>query len=306
MLIKSADDKNKDIETLQGLLNNPSTPTVTRKEIEQEIRNIRSGQKGEKDAAYEIEFYFGRSKNWAVVHDLRIAHGGWVAQIDHILVNRWLNVWVCESKRFGEGIAINEYGECSAFFDGKPYEGSSPFEQNRKHCAVLKAAFDDGAVEMTKHLGFFIKPDIRSLILVSKNARITRPEAKSEEADAILRADQIKSRIDKDLDSRTSNQLSGAKIIASDTLEDFAKRLASLHTPIAFDWHATFGLSKESVASASETQSEGVKKSKPVCSSCGTTVTHNVAEFCGSKKATFGGKVYCINCQKNVPTTVAP
>ncbi len=227
------------------------------------------------------------------------------AQIDHILVNRFLNVWVCESKHFGEGIAINEYGECSAFFDGKPYGVPSPFEQNRKHCAVLKAVFDDGAVELPKRLCFSIKPEIKSLVLVSKNARITRPKAKSDELDAILKGDQIKARIDKDIDSITSNPLTAARIIAPDTLDDFAKRLASLHTPIAFDWHAKFGLSKESVASASETQAKGMKKCKPVCSSCGTTVTRNVAEFCGSKKATFGGKVYCIDCQKDVPTTVA-
>ncbi len=77
MLIKSADDKNKDIETLQGLLNHRSMTAVTRKEIEQEIRTIHSGIRGEKEAAYEIDIYFKRSKNWAVIHDLRIVHDGW-------------------------------------------------------------------------------------------------------------------------------------------------------------------------------------------------------------------------------------
>ncbi|HQU79484.1 MAG TPA: nuclease-related domain-containing protein [Azonexus sp.] len=115
MLIKSSDNKTKDIDTLQGLLNHPAATAETKRKIEQEIRFMLSGVKGEKDAAYEIEFHYGPSKNWAVIHDLRIEHKGRVAQIDHILVNRFLDVWVCESKRFSEGIAINEHSECSAF-----------------------------------------------------------------------------------------------------------------------------------------------------------------------------------------------
>ena len=113
MLIKKADDKTKDIEVLQGLLTHPDASVEIKRKIEQEIRNIQSGIRGEADTAYELDFYYGPSKNWAVIHDLRIEHKGRVAQIDHLLVNRFLDVWICESKRFSEGIAINEQGECA-------------------------------------------------------------------------------------------------------------------------------------------------------------------------------------------------
>ncbi|MCE9569956.1 MAG: NERD domain-containing protein [Rhodocyclales bacterium] len=314
MLIKSADNKTKDIETLQGLLTHPAANADAKRKIEQEIKFIQSGAKGERDAAYEIDFHYGPSKNWAVVHDLRIEHGGRVAQIDHILVNRFLDVWVCESKRFGEGIAINEHGECSAFFNGKPYGLPSPFEQNRKHCAVLKAMFDDGVVELPKRLGFSIKPDIKSLVLVSKNARITRPKAKTEGMDDILKADQIKARIEKEFDN-DNNILTAAKIVGSDTLKDFAARLAAMHVPASFDWHAKFGLPKQTAtparpadkatapapAVADKAAEESKKKSKLACSSCGETVAYNVAKFCWFNKAKFEGNVYCMDCQKKLP-----
>lgn len=100
MLIKSADDKAKDLEILQTLLSHPAASPEIKRKIEQESRFIKSGVVGEKEAAYEIEFHYGSSKNWAIIHDLRIEHQGRVAQIDHILVNRFLDVWVCESKRF--------------------------------------------------------------------------------------------------------------------------------------------------------------------------------------------------------------
>ena len=326
MLIKSADDKAKDIEILQGLLNHPAATTDTKKRIEQEIRFMFSGAKGEREAAYEINFHYGASKNWAVIHDLRIEHKDRVAQMDHIIVNRFLDVWVCESKRFSEGIAINEYGECSAFYGDKPYGIPSPFEQNRKHCAVLKAACDDGAVALPRRLGFTIKPDIKSMVLVSKNARITRPKAKVDGLEEILKVDQVRARIDKAFDS-DNNILLTAKIIGSDTLEDFASRLAALHRPIHVDWHAKFGLPKAPVASKipvsnpgefaavhsapktpevmheipAEAASDGEKKSKLACSGCGTVVAYNVAKFCWFNKAKFGGNVYCMNCQQKVP-----
>lgn len=324
MLIKKADNKTKDIETLQGLLNRPDASADAKRKIEQEIRNIQSGAKGEADAAYEIDFHYGPSKNWAVIHDLRIEHKGRVAQIDHLLVNRFLDIWVCESKRFSEGIAINEQGECSMFWQGRPQGIGSPHEQNAKHIAVVKAACDDGTVELPKRLGFSIKPSLTGLVVVSKNARISRPKAKGWWNDGIVKADSVKARIEKSLDS-DNNILLAAKIVGSDTLEDFATRLAALHAPAAFDWHAKFGLPKEAPVQAkpveapvAQPKAESVmaenhvqeepspdsadsKKSKLVCSSCGTSVQYNVAKFCWFNKGRFGGKVFCFDCQKNVP-----
>ena len=139
MLIKAATDRSQDLETLQSLLASPSITASTRALVDKEIRNIRAGAKGEAEAAYEIEFHHKASRNWAVIHDLRIEHQGRVAQIDHLLINRWLEIWVCESKHFSEGVAINEQGEFTGFFAGRPYGVPSPLEQNRKHVAVLQA-----------------------------------------------------------------------------------------------------------------------------------------------------------------------
>ncbi len=148
MIIKEADDKTAQIATLQTLQGRTDCPPETRKRIEQEIRNIKTGAKGEREAAYEMGFHYGASKNWMLIHDLRIECDGRVAQIDHIAINRVLDIWVCESKHFSEGIAINEHGECAAFYGSKPYGVPSPFEQNKKHIAVLQAMFKKGMVKL--------------------------------------------------------------------------------------------------------------------------------------------------------------
>ncbi len=72
MLIKQADDKTNDIDTLRTLLNHPAATPDTKKRIEVEIRNMSSGVRGEQDAAYEIGFHYDPSKNWAVIHECRV------------------------------------------------------------------------------------------------------------------------------------------------------------------------------------------------------------------------------------------
>ena len=72
MLIKSADDKSKDLVILQSFLTRPDLTIDAKKRIEQEIKNINAGLKGEREAAYEMNFHYETSKNWALIHDLRI------------------------------------------------------------------------------------------------------------------------------------------------------------------------------------------------------------------------------------------
>lgn len=311
MLIKSADDRNRDLELLQSLLNHPQATADTRRKINDEIRKLRSGVKGECEAAYEIDLHYEPSRNWAVIHDLRIEHAGRVAQIDHVLLNRLMEVWICETKRFAEGIAVNEYGEFSAFYGGKPIGVPSPLEQNRKHAALLKVVFDSGIVDLPKRLGFTLKPTIRSLVLISKNARITRPKSKVAGLEEILKVDQFASHMQKILEN-DNNPLTLAKAISSDTLENLAKQLAALHKPINFDWCAKFGLDKLPDVAATSGASlptsemampvagrpqEGADRPALHCMSCAVAVSQKVADFCLKNSSRFAGRVLCMHCQ---------
>lgn len=315
MLIKQPDDKTRDIECLKGLATRPDVSADVRKNIEQEIRYIQSGMKGEAEAAYEMDFHFGASKNWMLIHDLRIECEGRVAQIDHLLLNRFMEIYVCESKRFSEGVAINEHGEFSAFYGSKPYGVPSPLEQNKRHILVLESVFKSGLVAPPKRLGFNITPSLLGLVLVSKSARISRPKEKLDGVDCVIKNDQIKSRIERDRDA-DSNPLNAARIIGQDTLEDFARRLAAIHKPVTFDWAAKFGISAEYPAAsvkaatlvkveepAVAAEVEAEKKSKLICASCGAAVSYAVFKFCMVNKSKFAGKVFCMDCQKTATAT---
>ena len=179
MQIKSADDQQPQIDALEALLPRPDVDGTTRRRVEQEIRMIRAGATGEREAAYEIEFHLGANKNQMTLHGLRIECDGRVAQIDHLVINRLLDIWVCESKHFAEGVAINEHGEWVAFYGHRPQGIPSPVEQNRRHIAVLSDVFSKGLVPLPRRLGLTIKPQMNSLVLVSNGARISRPRGRA-------------------------------------------------------------------------------------------------------------------------------
>jgi len=120
MLIKSKDGRLEDIQELNRLL----TLKITAKQrfsIERELKCIVSGERNEQNSAYYLDFRYKDSLHWALIHDLRIEHRGRVAQIDHLLISRFLDVYVLESKNYYYGIKITEEGEFLVW-DGKSYQ----------------------------------------------------------------------------------------------------------------------------------------------------------------------------------------
>jgi len=317
MLIKTTDDKQPQIDALEALLGRPDVDAQTRGRIEQEIRTIRAGVSGERDAAYEIEFLLGDNRNQMTIHDLRIELDGRVAQIDHLIINRLLDIWVCESKHFAEGVAINEHAEWVAFYGHRPQGIPSPVEQNRRHIAVLADVFAKGVVPLPKRLGITIKPQVMSLILVSTGARISRPEGRAAERvdglDTVIKVDQVRATIERAYNRRSIAAL--GKVVSQETVESLARQLAALHVPAYVNWAARFGLPPEprpaqALAATpplglNPTAAQGpVPRSsagqRPACATCRRRVSDVVIEYCETHAARFGGAVYCMDCQKRV------
>ena len=241
MQIKAADPREPDILALERFLDRPDIPPATAKRIEVEIRRIQAGAKAERDAAYQVELYFGRSQNWATIHDLRIEVGGLAAQMDHLILNRLAEVWVCESKSFAEGVSINEHGEWSRWWHGRQEGMPSPIEQNRRHIHLLERVFEDGLAPLPRRLGLApMKPRLRSLVLVSDNARISRPQRKVNGLDEVIKAEQLRTRLFDTFDAAPT--WDATRMIGKEGLEKLARGLAALHRPASVDWAARFGL----------------------------------------------------------------
>lgn len=240
MLLKSADKKDDQIIELERLVSIAPSDKKTR--IEQELRNVRSGLKGEQEAAYLIDFDLKDSRNTLVLHDLRFEIDGRVAQIDHLLLHRTLTVYALETKSFHAGLKITEEGEFMRW-NGfkKTYEGmASPVAQNDRHIAVLKDVFEQ--IDMPTRLGLRLAPTFESFVLISPNARVDRP--KKYDTSRVLKADMLMDALDKRFEQEGvfERLASTAKLVSLETLMDIGQQLIQRHQPAKFNYAARFGL----------------------------------------------------------------
>lgn len=237
MITKSADDRSADIGQLEQLLVTSAEPQ--KKSIEAELRNLRAGIKAERDAAYLIDFYYKDSRNTAVIHDLRLEVDGRVAQIDHLLIHRTMQIFVLETKSFHAGIKITDDGEFLRWNDyKKTYEGmASPIAQNERHVIVLNALLK--TLPLPTRLGLRLEPTIIPLVLVAPTARIDRP--KRFDSSSVIKADALETTRQRLFDQQSAFGAL-AKLIGSDTLEELAKLIAMQHRPAKFNYVARFGI----------------------------------------------------------------
>lgn len=314
MQLKTADDRQPDLDALAALLARPDVDERTRTRIESEIRQTRAGIAGERDAAYEVEFCSKGRPGRVTIHDLRIEHEGRVAQIDHLIITRFLDFWVLESKHFVEGVAINDFGEWTAFYGGRPRGIPSPVEQNARHIAVLQDLLASGAIDLPKRIGLVtIRPLIRGLVLVSNGARISRPRSKAARAaikglDTVIKAEQLGTMIERDAEQRSVATV--LKLVGGDATERIGRQLVELHKPATFDWPARFGLPASPPEPAAATPDNPPESptpaeaptpaSRPVCAECSKAVSPAVVAYCEQNRERFAGQLYCYDCQRAV------
>lgn len=297
MLLKQADDKSLQIETINNLF--AAAPENRKQAIETELRAMRAGIKAEQEAAYLINFAFAKSKNTAIIHDLRLEIDGRVAQIDHILLHRTLRVFVLETKYFHAGLKITEEGEFLRWNDyKKKFEGMpSPFAQNERHMEVLKDAF--ARVEMPTRLGVRLSPSIYPYVLVSTNTRIDRPQ--KFDTTRIIKADMIKSTIEKHLESAGLLDSFGymARALTSDTLAEVGQKMIELHRPIRIDYEAKFQMQ----SGVRDSGSSAPTPAQPFAPTAGTEKKYHCHK-CNSTRLSIQNGKYgyyfkCSDCHAN-------
>lgn len=310
MLLKSADDKSEQISLLEKLCKASNISSALRDKIYAELSMLRAGIKGEQDSAYEIDFYFGKSKNWMVIHDLRLECEGRVAQIDHLLISRLLECCVIETKNYSASIEISEKGEFARVDDARSFGIASPIEQNNKHIEVLRSVLGKLANKLPKRMGMKLMPEFRNVVLFSKAAQIKRPV--KFDTGAVMKAEQFKSWIDEDRSNpnlSVKDFIQVARVVSSETITDLGLRLVARHKPIVPDYYSKFGLMESDLSVQQESKkyevistpqiNERISDKNYWCASCKAKITERVAKFCWDKEQRFGGRAYCMNCQKS-------
>lgn len=241
MLIKSADDKSSSIRQLELLLQQADT-AQKKSAISKEINILRAGIKGEKESAYLIDFELEQSKNFAVIHDLRIEVNGRVAQIDHLLINRAFNIYILETKHFNSGIKITDDGEFLRWNSyKKSWEGMpSPIKQNERHIQVLEDCFKK--IAMPTRLGIELTPTFESYVLINSSARIDRSAQFN--SNEVIKAEMLMEKIRDSISTFKALKMI-PKLVASETVENIANELCKLHQPMTPDYAKRFAITPQ-------------------------------------------------------------
>ncbi|MFC1333146.1 MAG: NERD domain-containing protein [gamma proteobacterium symbiont of Clathrolucina costata] len=303
MIIKQKDSIEPALATLEALKAEASPHQ--RKRIDTEIRRMKAGASGESSSGYHIDFYYGLTDNWVVIHDLRIEHKNRVAQIDHLVISRTLECFVLESKHFSDTLEINGQGEFTARWGNDASGIESPIEQNKRHITVLEQLIEDEGLA-PRRFGFRMSPEYKSIVLVSPKSKIIRPKMGGIDSSMVIKADMLKGYVDEQIEEVSA--LAIRKTISSKALKEFAERLAAQHKPIEFDYRAKFGIGEPDQAEPAEAEKPKVVASKEeetkpkggkgyFCADCKAKISMKVAKFCFDRKNQFGGRAYCMDCQ---------
>jgi hypothetical protein len=337
MILKPREDRSASTAALERLMAHPAATRHDIQRIRDQIDAIIKGDMSEGKAAYELDTHYGHSRNWMVIHDLRIEVAGMTAQIDHLLLGRCLDIWVLESKRLASGIKVLDNGECLTFRNGRiPVAIDSPIEQNRRHVKMLQRLLDSGAIRLPRRLGFTLKPRLHNLVLIAEG-RISRPKTAVPGIESLIRTDLMFSHVESV--SERGNPLDLAKVVSPDTLEEIGRQLVAQHQPIEYDWERRFldrgsrplprqvaepaadihpppratnvvklqtpaTPSPANAAAAAQPAgppaSPAMKPTRPpagACDACSAPISSGVKSYCKKNAARFGNRILCMNCQ---------
>ncbi len=308
MLIKSADDKSKRIALLESLQASPRLDVRQKTWVREELMRLTRGFQGERDAAHYLDNYLADSRNYAVLHDLRLVLGDDTAQIDHLLIGRTYSFYLLETKNFSGNLRINESGEYSVRYRGEREFGiPSPLEQSRRHERLLTKALE--MFGMTGRVP--TRPTFHHVVLVDPKATITRPSNRTLDTSMVVKADQFRSWHEKHIeqDNKLVSALAGlANMRASETVEQWGRLLARLHRPsdlmqlpdfmspqppvVAVARPSSKVASAEPVRDQVTTDNDDIKH-KLICANCREKISFAEGKFCWHNERRFGGLQYC-------------
>lgn len=327
MILKHADDQSPRLRVLENLLPSPRLSPAQRKRLERDIETARLGAQGEKDAAYYIDFHFGPSKHNVVLHDLRLRDGTRQAQIDHLIIDRFMQFTVIETKNFGADVEISAQGEFTLRYGAKRFGIESPIEQNERHISVLRALMD--RIELPTRLGLRLRPTFRSAIVFAPRAVITRPDPAKRDTSSVMKADQFRGWWNESIDDEgvLAMMTSMAKFVSAETVQAIGRALLALHQPAdalalpaylapqperasprtasperapqpAHEAHGAAPSAARPTAAAAGAVAVAPAATAAVCADCGKPLSEKVEKFCRDNATRFNGALLCYTHQR--------
>ena len=240
MVLKEADDRSEELAELERLLS-ASTDKQQRSAIERQISMLRSGSRGEQDAAHFLDRGFGASENILIIHDLRFQVDGEFAQIDHLVLHRvQRSAWVLETKNHAGRLTCDEHGDWTVWRGSKAQSIASPINQARRQCEWLR-------LWLEQH-GFKPLRKIEPVVLISPTSSMNRKHLGPSEH--VVKSDNFRAWWDNQTDAIGFVSALGivgqhlAHGMSKDEFLALGRRLIAAHVKSNRGWSARFAVEK--------------------------------------------------------------
>lgn len=260
MLFKDIDSKKDEITQLKNLLkqsNNPKQQNL----IKADLTKIENGYKAEKDNAYYLNFAFKDNPHHVLLHDIRIEHEGKVAQIDHIIINRY-GIEILESKSFTGELTIKGDGSLNVTYGKKTQTFPNPIEQNNRHAQIL-SDFIKANMELASNHKLFGIP-ISSTVLINPKTTLSNDTLPK----GFERADSFSTNRNKSIDNMSTIEVfkTLGTIMKIDRVKEIASFLVQQHKPKSYDYAKKYPIKKESTVQPIQSVIQEIPSK--LCSKC--------------------------------------
>jgi hypothetical protein len=283
MIIKDLDEQAAELATIGRLL--MCTPAgSTNHALEAERDAILHALEHERASTSKLDDYFGQSPAWALLHDLRLELGEHKAHFHHLLIGRYLDIYVIDTTYYHCGLEIGPGGSVQCKHFCPMQQQVSPGERNRRKIRFLNHYLKHNGM-LPRRMGLALKPRFHSLLLVSPDANVKSDGSEAISSAEVVRADKLAERF---ADAEESNGIATiarkAKQIPVEHLREISIKLAQRHLPRTIDYVARYGPARE------------LQKEAEQCSHCQQRVVMHGSG--GGQEHGLGQ--YCYACQREL------
>ena len=208
--------EDSDLEKQLNELRNIRDKLQNTDEIDKDIKLLEYGIAGEKEIAFELK---NANIGMYVLHDVTFEYDGNKAQIDYLLFTRGY-FYLIECKKLVGNITVDSNGQ---FYREYEYKGKkikesiySPYTQAVRHQDMMKKVWSANHSKLDNFIfgRFHGKNFFRPIVVLSNSKSFLNTKyAPKEIRNDIIRADQLISYIQKDIDNMDSAELCGEKML---------------------------------------------------------------------------------------------
>lgn len=227
--------EDSDLEKQLNELRNIRDKLQNTDEIDKDIKLLEYGIAGEKEIAFELK---NANIGMYVLHDVTFEYDGNKAQIDYLLFTRGY-FYLIECKNLVGNITVDSNGQ---FYREYEYKGKkikesiySPYTQAVRHQDMMKKVWSANHSKLDNFIfgRFHGKNFFRPIVVLSNSKSFLNTKyAPKEIRNDIIRADQLISYIQKDIDNMDSAELCGEKMLKQ-AAETWLSRMVLNNTSLA-------------------------------------------------------------------------